>query len=408
MSQGALFRHFPTRQALLVATAEHVAHAQRGSLPRHSSTSRSTPSRRGRRAGPPARGRPLPRQPDLARAARRGPRRRRTCAPRCSRRASCCSSRCSTPPTTCGPAGCPADDIAAVLSIVVNMLDGLAFSALDPDPGRTAGPHRRARPAPARRDDRPPLPRGTLMSTTTLHPRRDRRRRRPGRPRRHPRAGAGRQAGAAARPGEPPTTSAARPGGRSAACSSSTAPSSAGWASRTPPSSPGRTGRARRSSTGSATAPTVPAAARTSGRSSGPRRTSTSRTEEKRDYLHDLGPEVAALRRLGRARRRPRHRPRQLGAALPPHVGHRPRGRADLRRAGRAGRGGRGSYASASATRSTSWSSRTARVVGVRGTVLADDDSERGVKSSRDAAGEFEHRPPRSSSPAAASATTTS
>ena len=26
VSQGALFRHFPTRQALLVATAEHVAH----------------------------------------------------------------------------------------------------------------------------------------------------------------------------------------------------------------------------------------------------------------------------------------------------------------------------------------------------------------------------------------------
>ena len=33
-----------------------------------------------------------------------------------------------------------ADDLAAVLSIVVNMLDGLAFSALDPDP--TAAPGR--------------------------------------------------------------------------------------------------------------------------------------------------------------------------------------------------------------------------------------------------------------------------
>ena len=52
-------------------------------------------------------------------------------------------------------------------------------------------------------------------------------------------------------------------------------------------------------------------------------------------------PEVAALRRLGRAWRRPRDRPRQLGPPLPPHLGHRPRGRADLRRAGRAGRGGR-------------------------------------------------------------------
>jgi hypothetical protein len=34
----------------------------------------------------------------------------------------------------------PADDLPAVLSIVVNMLDGLAFSALDPDP--TAAPGR--------------------------------------------------------------------------------------------------------------------------------------------------------------------------------------------------------------------------------------------------------------------------
>ena len=32
-----------------------------------------------------------------------------------------------------------ADDLAAVLSIVVNMLDGLAFSALDPDPAAAPG-----------------------------------------------------------------------------------------------------------------------------------------------------------------------------------------------------------------------------------------------------------------------------
>ena len=32
-----------------------------------------------------------------------------------------------------------ADDLPAVLSIVVNMLDGLAFSALDPDPAAAPG-----------------------------------------------------------------------------------------------------------------------------------------------------------------------------------------------------------------------------------------------------------------------------
>jgi hypothetical protein len=33
----------------------------------------------------------------------------------------------------------PAEDLPAVLSIVINMLDGLAFSALDPDPSAAPG-----------------------------------------------------------------------------------------------------------------------------------------------------------------------------------------------------------------------------------------------------------------------------
>ena len=47
--------------------------------------------------------------------------------------------------------------------------------------------------------------------------------------------------------------------------------------------------------------------------------------------------------------------------ALPPHLGHRPRGRAGVRRAGARGRGARAGALRASATRSTSSSSRTAR-----------------------------------------------
>ncbi len=46
------------------------------------------------------------------------------------------------------------------------------------------------------------------------------------------------------------------------------------------------------------------------------------------------GPPDLPGRRLGRARRRPRRRPRQLGAALPHHLGHRPRCRRALRAAG--------------------------------------------------------------------------
>ena len=60
---------------------------------------------------------------------------------------------------------------------------------------------------------------------------------------------------------------------------------------------------------------------------------------EKRAWLAGQGVQLHAQRRLGRARRLPRHRPRQLRAALPHHLGHRPR-RGRAVRAPRA-RGGR-------------------------------------------------------------------
>ena len=45
---------------------------------------------------------------------------------------------------------------------------------------------------------------------------------------------------------------------------------------------------------------------------------------EKRAWLHERGHPLLPGRRLGRARRAQRHRPRQFGAALPSHLGNRP------------------------------------------------------------------------------------
>ena len=59
---------------------------------------------------------------------------------------------------------------------------------------------------------------------------------------------------------------------------------------------------------------------------------------EKRDYLRKLGLRVAAVRRLGRARRRAGDRARQQRAPLPHHLGHRPRGRPRVPGAGARGR----------------------------------------------------------------------
>ena len=74
---------------------------------------------------------------------------------------------------------------------------------------------------------------------------------------------------------------------------------------------------------------------------------------EKRAWLYAQGVRVHAQRRLGRARRLPRHRARQLRAALPPHLGHRPRACSSRSCAGCAMRRRAASSSCASATRST-------------------------------------------------------
>lgn len=139
VSQGALFRHFPTRQALLVATAEHVAE-------RNVVAFRTTVG-----AGVATvdemvvvldRLREVVLSPanqtwrELLVAARADADLRTALLPA---RESLQAQMLEVATELWG-ALLPADDLAAVLSIVVNMLDGLAFSALDPDP--TAAPGR--------------------------------------------------------------------------------------------------------------------------------------------------------------------------------------------------------------------------------------------------------------------------
>ncbi|RYB91426.1 TetR/AcrR family transcriptional regulator [Nocardioides glacieisoli] len=139
VSQGALFRHFPTRQALLVATAEHVAERNVEDFRTTVDTGVDTvdevvvvlgrlrevvlsPANQtwrellvAARADADLRGAMLPARESL-------------------------QAQMLVVATELWGARLPADDLAAVLSIVVNMLDGLAFSALDPDP--TAAPGR--------------------------------------------------------------------------------------------------------------------------------------------------------------------------------------------------------------------------------------------------------------------------
>ena len=138
VSQGALFRHFPTRQALLVATAEHAASLNVATFRAtvnaevdtvedvvavlsHLRTVVLSPANQTWR--------------ELLVAARADG----------DLRAALLPARESLQAQILGAAGdlwgdrLTADDLAAVLSIVVNMLDGLAFSALDPDPAAAPG-----------------------------------------------------------------------------------------------------------------------------------------------------------------------------------------------------------------------------------------------------------------------------
>lgn len=139
VSQGALFRHFPTRQALLVATAEHVATRNVAAFRAttdgaavdtvddvtavlaHLRTAVLSPTNQtwrellvAARADADLRAALLPARELLQ-------------AQMLDVAADLWSDRLS------------ADDLPAVLSIVVNMLDGLAFSALDPDPAAAPG-----------------------------------------------------------------------------------------------------------------------------------------------------------------------------------------------------------------------------------------------------------------------------
>jgi AcrR family transcriptional regulator len=139
VSQGALFRHFPTRQALLVATADHVAErnvvAFRTTVGAGVDTVDEVVVVLGRL-------REVVLSPanqtwrELLVAARADADLRTALLPA---RESLQAHMLAVATELWG-ARLPADDLAAVLSIVVNMLDGLAFSALDPDP--TAAPGR--------------------------------------------------------------------------------------------------------------------------------------------------------------------------------------------------------------------------------------------------------------------------
>ena len=176
-------------------------------------------------------------------------------------------------------------------------------------------------------------------------------------------------------------TSAARRSGPSAASSWSTPPNSAASASRTPSTWPGTTGRAAPASTGPRT--------RTPGRCAGPGPTSSSRRGRSgpgcagtaSSFLPTVGwAERGDLRAGGHGNSVPRfHIAWGTGTGVvEPFV----------RYAQQAARDGLLTFHHRHRVDELVVEDGTAR--GVRGTVLAADDSPRGVASNRDAAGEFE------------------
>lgn len=140
VSQGALFRHFPTRQALLVATAEHVA--TRNVAAFRAATEGAAVDTVDDVADVLAHLREAVLSPtnqtwrELLVAARSDAGLRTALLPA---RESLQAQMLAAAAELWGDR-LSADELPAVLSIVVNMLDGLAFSALDPDP--TAPPGR--------------------------------------------------------------------------------------------------------------------------------------------------------------------------------------------------------------------------------------------------------------------------
>ncbi|MGN0064914.1 MAG: TetR/AcrR family transcriptional regulator [Nocardioides sp.] len=139
VSQGALFRHFPTRQALLVATAEHVAErqveafaamagrpvhdvAETTAVLLHLRTVVLSPANQTWR--------------ELLVAARADADLRAAMQPARQR----FQQQMLDTAATLWAGRVPPEDRAAALSLVVNYFDGLAFSSLDPDP--TAAPGR--------------------------------------------------------------------------------------------------------------------------------------------------------------------------------------------------------------------------------------------------------------------------
>ena len=138
VSQGALFRHFPTRQALLVATAEHVAARN---VEEFRTTVGSEVDTVDDVAAVLAHLRAVVLSPanqtwrELLVAARADADLREALHP--AREA--LQARMLDAASDLWGDRLPVDDLAPVLSVVVNMLDGLAFSALDPDPAAVPG-----------------------------------------------------------------------------------------------------------------------------------------------------------------------------------------------------------------------------------------------------------------------------